>query len=68
MAARGLYSHDIETYVGPMTAYFCVAIPTRPLSLEDLPQEVREIVSRTILKGVRLEATPRIEYGRALRY
>jgi len=51
-----------------MTAYFCVAIPTRPLSLEDLPQEVREIVGRTILKGVRLEATPRIEYGRALRY
>jgi hypothetical protein len=68
MAARGLYSYDIETYVSPMTAYFCVAIPIRPLSLDDLPQEVREIIGRTVLKGVRLEATPRIEYGSTLHY
>jgi hypothetical protein len=68
MAGRGLYSYDIETYVKPMTAYFCVAIPTRPLSIEDLPQEVRVIVRNTVLAGVQLQAIPRIEYGSTLHY
>ena len=59
MTDRGLY---------PTTAYFCVAIPIRPLSIEDLPQAIRVIVSRTVLKGVPLQAIPRIEYGSTLHY
>lgn len=68
MALRGLYSYDIETYIRPTTAYFCVAIPTRPLSIEDLPEEVGVIVRRTVLKGVLLDAIPRIGYGTTLHY
>jgi hypothetical protein len=68
VADRGLYSYHIETYVQPMTAYFCVAIPTCPLSIKDLPQAVHVIVRRTVLKGVRLKAAPRIEYGSTLHY
>jgi hypothetical protein len=68
MAGRGLYSYDIESYVKPTTAYFCVAIPTRALSIEDLPEAVRNIVRRTVLKGVRLQEIPRIEYESTLRF
>jgi hypothetical protein len=68
MAERGLYSYDIETYVNPTTAYFCVAIPFRPLSIENLPEDVRVIVGRTVLKGVSLGAIPRIDYATTLHY
>jgi hypothetical protein len=68
MADRGLYSYDIETYVNPATAYFCVAVPTRPVSIEHLPENVRIILKRTVLKGLSLKAIPKIDYEPSLRY
>jgi hypothetical protein len=68
MADRGLYSYDIETYVNPATAYFCVAMPTRPIAIEHLPINVRIILKRTVLKGLSLKAIPRIDYEATLHY
>ena len=66
MAVRGLYSFDIDTYVKPGLAYFCVAIPLQPLTLDLLPADIRSIVARTVLKGIRFEETTEIEYASSL--
>jgi len=66
MADRGLYSFDIDTYVRPGLAYFRVAVPVQPVRLESLPKEVREIVERTQLKGIRLGEASRIDYESTL--
>jgi hypothetical protein len=62
MADKGLYSFDIDTYVKPGLAYYCVAIPNLPLKLESLPQSIRAIISRTFLKGIRFAEISRIDY------
>src|SRR5262245_966752 len=59
MAGRGLYSFDIHTYVRPGLAYFCVATPIQPLYVESLPKEIRTIIERTQLKGIRLSEASR---------
>jgi hypothetical protein len=62
MANKGLYSFDIDTYVKPSLAYFCVAVPNLPLKLESLPPNIRAIISRTFLKGIRFAEISRIDY------
>jgi hypothetical protein len=62
MADRGLYSHDIDLYSKQNLAYFCVAMPERPLRIEFLPPNIRAIVSRIILKGIRFTENSRINY------
>ena len=62
MAARGLYSFDIDTYVRPGLAYFLVAAPVQPVRLDSVPMDVRAIVERTRLKGIRLGETSLIDY------
>jgi hypothetical protein len=62
MADRGLYSFDSDPSIVPGLAYYRVAKPARVLTLESLPSRIREIVSRTVLKGIRLEQTSKIDY------
>jgi len=62
MAERGLYSFDIASYLRPNINYFRVAVPITPLSIDDLPKAVREIVSRTVFTGRLLRTTSRIPY------
>jgi hypothetical protein len=66
MAEKGLYSYDIHTYVAPGLAYFRVAIPVSPINVYELPTDVRKIVQRTKLQGIRFHSTPKIEYGATL--
>jgi hypothetical protein len=62
MADKGLYSFDIDTYVRPGIAYFCVAVPSLPLKLESLPPIIRAIIGRTFLKGIQFAEISRIDY------
>ena len=66
MADRGLFSYDIETYVRPEIAYSRVTIPVSPVKLNELPDEVKMIIQRTILKGLRFERSTRIDYESTL--
>jgi len=66
MADRGLYSFDIDTYVRPGIAYFRVAVPLSPISLDELPEDVRRIIQRTILQDVCFERSSRIGYESTL--
>ena len=66
MADRGLFSFDIDTYVEPGLEYFRVACPENPATLDEFPGEVREIVSRTVLRGVRLRSQSRVLYEATL--
>lgn len=51
MAERGLFSFDIQSYLRPELSYFRVAMPKQPLRFADLPDNVREILGRTMLSG-----------------
>jgi hypothetical protein len=62
MADRGLYSFDIETYLSPGSYYFRVAVPLRPLHVEELPRHIQDILGRTQLKGRLLKDSSRIIY------
>jgi hypothetical protein len=62
MADRGLFSFDIDSYLKPGIAYFRVAHPLSPLELEQLPEPIRRIISRTRLAGVRLRNQSLISY------
>lgn len=66
MADKGLFSFDIESYLRPGVAYFRVAWPAVPLTLNDLPNDVRKIVSKTVLKNVRFRDHSRIPYDATL--
>ncbi len=66
MADKGLYSYDIETYVRPGLAYFRVAIPLAPLKVNELPDDVRRIVQRTVLQDMSFEGSSRVDYERTL--
>jgi hypothetical protein len=66
MADKGLYSYDIDTYVRAGIAYSRVAVPLSPLTLNELPDEVRRIVQRTILQGVCFGRSSRIDYESTL--
>ena len=43
-------------------------MPTRPVSIKHLPENVRIILKRTLLKGLSLKATPKIDYEASLGY
>jgi hypothetical protein len=67
MADRGLFSFDIEPYVSLRSTYFRVAVPEVPLTILELPSEVRKIVSRTLLREVHLKVQDRVSYEETLR-
>jgi hypothetical protein len=62
MADRGMYSYDIQSYLKPNAAYFRVALPSDPIRSVDLPEQIRLIVERTVLKGRLFRDSPRIRY------
>lgn len=47
MATKGLFSFDTDVIQGE-GRYYLVAIPARPLSVDDLPVNIKEILSHTI--------------------
>jgi hypothetical protein len=47
MASKGLYSFDTDLIRGQEGRYFLVAIPERVLEIDDLPPDIRELVSHT---------------------
>lgn len=61
-ADRGLFSFDIASYLKPGICYFRVAIPSKSLRFDELPDNIRDIVGRTVLKGKLLRACSRIPY------
>lgn len=66
MADRGLFSFDIESYPRPEVCYFRVAIPATPLRFIDLPDVVKSILGRTVLKGRSFEECSAIPYAETL--
>lgn len=62
IAAKGLFSYDIASHLSPGISYFRVALPRKPLRVEQLPNQIREIVERTVLKGILLRGSSRIAY------
>jgi hypothetical protein len=67
MADRGLFSFDIESYVRPEICYFRVAMPKNPIGFADLPNNVRAVLGRTILKEHSLAQSSAIPYSATLR-
>lgn len=53
MAGKGLYSYSTYDYSHEFRPYFCVAMPEKALLISDLPDEIRTIVERTRLEGIR---------------
>jgi hypothetical protein len=51
MAAIGMHSFDCITARKRPTNYFLVARPARPLRIEDVPDDIRQILSMTRLSG-----------------
>jgi hypothetical protein len=47
MATKGLFSFDTDL-IPAEGRYYLVAIPVRPLRVDDLPVNIKEILSRTI--------------------
>ncbi|WP_263378379.1 hypothetical protein [Granulicella paludicola] len=66
MACRGLYSFDIETYASERTNYFRVAIPIAPLSADELPKPIRQILEKTRWRGIPFNLLSRIPYKSTL--
>jgi hypothetical protein len=64
LAAKGIFPFDSARY--PQTYYFRVAIPTRPLHLYDLPDNIAKIIARTKLRGSLLRTITRLEYEESL--
>jgi hypothetical protein len=62
MADKGLYSFDIESYLSPKSHYFRVAVPLRPLQIEELPRHIQNILGRTQLRRRLLKDSARIIY------
>lgn len=66
MADKGLFSFDIGSHLKPDIAYFRVALPQVPITVSELPENIRPIVSRTFLKGVRLRDQSHVSYEATL--
>ena len=64
LASKGIFLYDSAEY--PQTHYFRVAIPTRPLHLYDLPDNIAKIIARTKLRGSLLRTMTRLEYEESL--
>jgi len=67
MADRGLFSFDIDSYLTPGIAYFRVACPLSPITVEQLPEEIRQVLARTRLAGMQLRHHSRIPYDLTLK-
>jgi hypothetical protein len=66
MAKRGLYSFDIETYISATTNYFRVATPTIPVSANQLPQSLRQVLEKTRWRGTPFHLLSRVPYESTL--
>jgi hypothetical protein len=66
MADKGLFSFDIQSYLRPGVSYFRVALPETPLTMRELPGNIRKLVSRTVLRGVRLREESRVLFDATL--
>jgi len=66
MAKRGFYSFDIETYIKATTNYFRVATPVPPLSADELPKSIRQILEKTRWPGIPFNLLTRIPYSSTL--
>jgi hypothetical protein len=66
MAEKGLYSFDIDSYLGPNICYFRVAVPVQPLRVENLPADIRTIVEKTVLSSMLLRNSATIPYAQTL--
>lgn len=62
MADRGLFSFDIGPHLRPGICYFRVALPLTPLRVDDLPDHIRDLLSRTVLENRLLVDSPQIPY------
>jgi hypothetical protein len=62
MAEKGLFSFDIEAHLRPGITYFRVAYPEVEITIGGLPDRVANVVSRTVLRGVRLRIQSRVPY------
>lgn len=52
MASCGLYSYDAYEAGPRPSSYFLVASPDLPLSIDELPGNIRQIIERTLLSKV----------------
>jgi hypothetical protein len=52
MASHGLFSYDYIPMERRPTGYFQVAKPSTPLHVTSLPQEIRQILERTVIHGI----------------
>jgi len=66
MADRGLFSFDIESYPRTDICYFRVASPKAPLRFDDLPDNIRTVLGRTVLRKRSLEHSSKISYAETL--
>lgn len=48
MASKGLFSFDTSVRRGPSTDYFLVACPECPLTVANVPTEIRSLLLRTL--------------------
>jgi hypothetical protein len=47
MSKRGLFSHNTQMAHGPEAAYYLVTTPREPLTVADVPDEIRALLLRT---------------------
>lgn len=66
MADKGLFSFDIGPQAEPGIAYFRVAAPEHPIKIGHLPENIRKVIARTSLTGVRLREQDKIPYEATL--
>lgn len=59
MADRGLYSYDIESYGD---TYFRVAIPTSPIRIYELPENIQSILKQTHARNILFAISARIAH------
>ncbi|HAW32054.1 MAG TPA: hypothetical protein DCY03_28780 [Planctomycetaceae bacterium] len=60
MASCGLYSYDAYNTGPRPSSYFLVAFPDMPLSIKDLPDNIRQMIERTPLPDVSFRFTSEI--------
>jgi hypothetical protein len=52
MAQRGLYSYDGPYFWDAPCLYFRIVIPKRPLLVNDLPDEIKNIMKKIVIKDI----------------
>ena len=52
VTSKGLYSFDSPDFVSMSEEYFRVSFPEQPITIEMLPEKIRNILSNTVLLNV----------------